>query len=240
MQNNRRNPSRLSKQPKKIKSIAQNSSSRVNLSDLQLSCVDLNIGPIGVGTSQANFKLEDNLMGLGGFLQAYPQTMSPYMAGTLTNVRDFVGRIKYYHLEVRLNITGSQANTLLAGDLYSRVRVLCFWTKTPYREVPQLNSIHPANLLDRRDVDKLFYDEVINLPTLAFDTVSGFNSPDIRTVDLTIPLSSLPVHEVFSKANGTEWDSRVGSFYLMLVSDSSVLPHPSVDGMARLYFKILK
>lgn len=207
--------------------------------DFNLSTGDLIIAATSVTTSTTSFELEDPMvLASTGQWVLFPQVFSPYMAG-VTGVLDFVGRVKYRALELRLNLVGSQTNTFAAADLYNRVRVVVFWTKTPFTANVNINALTVDNLLDRRDVDILFLDKVYNLPSQTIDP-AGYNAPQCLTCDLEVDLSMIPVQEVFSTANGATWDTREGSFYLKVVSDSAATPHPTIAGQSRLYYKILK
>jgi hypothetical protein len=210
--------------------------SRLNLSSLTLSTMDTYIPSSSVSTTQSSIQLEDGAMGPSGQFATYPQVFKPYMAGTTTGVRDFVGIIHFKHLELRMNIVGAQTNAILPADTFNRVRVLLFWTKTPYRGTVTSNAITIDTLVDRRDIDVVLYDKVHNLSSTAFDSASGYNVPATRSFELSIPLSDR--QEVFSNGGGVTWDSRSGSYRLALVSDSTAAPHPTYSMQSRLYYTI--
>jgi hypothetical protein len=208
------------------------------LSSLKLSTMDVAIPATSITSSAASvFKLEASAMGAGGQFASFPQVFKPFMAGTSSNTTfDFVGRLRYKFLEARLNLLGSQSNTIAAGDLYNRVRILFFWSKTNYQGTVTNNAITTDNLVDYRDIDKVFYDETHCLSSPAINSSSGYNVPDTQSLHIKIPLSIM--HEIYSNANGATWDSRVGSFYLVVASDSAVAPNPVLSGQTRLYYEI--
>jgi hypothetical protein len=207
------------------------------LSSLKLSTMDLLIPATSISASAASvFKLEASAMGAGGQFASYPQVFKPFMAGTVNTTFDFVGRLRMKFLEARLNLLGSQSNTIASGDLYNRIRILFFWSKTNYQGTPSNNAVTIDNLVDYRDIDKVFYDKTHCLSSPAINSTSGYNVPDTQSLHIKIPLNIM--HEIFSNASGATWDSRVGSFYLVVASDSAVAPNPVLSGQTRLYYEI--
>jgi len=208
---------------------------------LMLCTCDKYIAAASVSTSAGAYTLEDSAMlATTGQFANFPQVFQPYMAGLPGNsVFDFTGRIKYRKLEVLLNFLGSQSNAIVAGDLYNRIRLCVVWSKSPYLTAPTVNALTLDTLLDRRDLDLVFIDEVINLPSTAFDAVISTNVPNCKTVKRTFDLNILPEHQVYSTGGGATWNSRSGTFRLYVVSDSSVAPNPIISGQTRLYYDIL-
>jgi hypothetical protein len=211
------------------------------MNNLSLSTSDRYIAIASVTTSNGFYTLEESSMSQsGGQFATFPQMFKPYMAGIAGNSTfDFVGRLKYRRLDILLNFTGSQGNALVAGDLYNRIRVVIGWSRSPYLGTPTVNNFTVNTLLDRRDLDSVYLDTVVNLPMTAYDTANTTNCPAAKTIKKSFDLSSLPIHEIFSTANGAIWDSRQGTFKLYVVSDSSVAPNPTIAGQTRLYYEIL-
>lgn len=207
-----------------------------NLSSLSLSTMDTFVPTMNVSTSQIGLQLEDAAMGSSGQFATYPQVFKPYMAGTAAGVRDFVGVLNFKYLEARINLVGAQTNAILPADTFNRVRVLLYWTKTPYRGSMTMNALTIDTLVDRRDIDCVLYDKVHSLSSTAFDSASGYNVPATRSLEIKVPLKDR--QEIFSNGGGTTWDSRSGSYRLALVSDSAALPHPTFSGQTRLYYTI--
>jgi len=221
----------------KRKNANKNSKNKLDKSSLGLWTADLPISSTAISTTNVGWRLDDFVFGSGGILLSYPQSLAhPYMAGAGSFIA-FVGRLKWVKLDVRMNLVGSQSNVLLAGDLFSRVRIIILWTKTPYQSAYTLNGFTIDSQVDRRDGDFIFYDKIINLPTTAYDSANGYNCPGLRTIDLSIPLNRLPICEFFSSNSNTIFDTRAGSFYMYVTSDSSVAPHPTLSGSTRLYYR---
>lgn len=207
------------------------------LPSLKLSMMDLAIPATSITAAAASvFKLEASAMGAGGQFASFPQVFKPFMAGSTNTTYDFVGRLRYKFLEARLNLLGSQSNTIASGDLYNRIRVCFFWSKTNYQGTVTNNAFGIDNLVDYRDIDKVFYDKTHCLSSPAINSTSGYNVPDTQSLHIKIPLNMIT--EIFSNASGATWDSRVGSFYLVVASDSAVAPNPVLSGQTRLYYEI--
>lgn len=212
------------------------SNSSLNLSSLSLSTMDTYVLAIAATSAQTTMDLQQVAMGASGQFSAYPQVFKPYMAATSTGVRDFVGILHNKFLEGRFNLVGSQTNAILPADTFNRVRVLLYWTKSPFSSSVTTNALTIDTLIDRRDVDVVLYDKVHSLSSTAFDSASGYNVPATRSIELKIPLNLR--QEIFSTGGGATWDSRAGSFKLAFVSDSAVAPHPTFSGQFRLYYTI--
>jgi len=207
------------------------------MSDLGLYTADVAPFSYAMATGPFAIKLDDPIFGSGGILLSYPQSLAhPYMAGSGSFIA-FAGKLKWVRAELRLNLVGSQSNVLASGDLYSRVRVMVIWTKSPYLANYTINTFSIDSQADRRDGDVIFYDKVINLPSTAYDSANGYNVPGCRTLDINLPLWRLPHCDFFSAQSNTVFDTREGSFYLYMCSDSSVAPHPTVSGSSRIYFR---
>lgn len=209
----------------------------VSKDNASLSYCDLPLVAISVSTTQQLYKLDDPLFAVSQTLSTYPQTMTPTMSGQ-SGVMGFVGRIQFSRLQVKINCVGSQGNFVAAADLYNRIRVVAFWTKTQFSSVLSLNTMTVDSFLDRRDIDFLCFDKVIDLPCTAIGP-TGVIAPGVKTIETNNYLQ-VPVTEAFSSNNGVNWDTRSGSFYLLVVSDSTTTPHPAISGETRLSYRILK
>jgi hypothetical protein len=190
-----------------------------------------------ITTTQLGYHLESPTMtATTGQFATYPQVFKPTMAGTTSGLLDFIGRVRYRKLWARINLVGSQATTIAAGDLYNRVRLVLFWTQTNYTNSVTVNPITIDTLFDLRDTDILIFDQTYPLPSQAFDSATGYNVPQCICIQKSFELDI--VHEVFSNAGGAIWDTRRGTFYMYLVSDSTVTPYPTFSGMTRLEYDI--
>lgn len=207
------------------------------VSYLRWSYCDLPIPSTAVSSTNADYQIEENAMELQ--FSSFPQVFTPIMGGSTSSVVNFKGRVKYHRLEMRMNCVGSQGNLLAAADYYNRIRLVVCHSPSNYKSSPTFNAITTDTILDRRDFDYVFLDEIEDLQSSAFDS-SDYNVPGMRTITRawSIP-RSISVKEVYSTSNGASWDTRVGSFHFLVVSDSSTTPHPYISGMFRLYYSIL-
>lgn len=158
------------------------------------------------------------------------------MAG-LGGVYDFKGKIRVIRLLMRLNLVGSQSNTIVAGDLFNRIRVLVFYTNSNFLGTAAFNSFTIDTMPDLRDA-RIMHDKIYNLPTQAFDSLSNYNVPDCKTVDINIYENRN--FEVFSTQGGVTWDTKRGDYYVYVCSDSTVAPNPTLTGSCRLIYKMVK
>jgi len=193
------------------------------------------ISSFGVGTSIVVLAtpFDPLLKASTGQLATYPSVMEPYMAG-LSAVYDFKGKVRVERLLITLNLVGSQSNTIAAGDLYNRVRVILIYTNSNYLGTVAFNTFTIDTQPDMRDA-QILYDQVHNLPSQAFDTVNSYNVPQCKT--LKINAYQNRNFELFSTQGGATWDTRRGNYILYIVSDSAVAPNPLVSGSTRLLYR---
>jgi len=171
-----------------------------------------------------------------GQLATFPQVMEPYMAG-LTGIYDFHGKIRVIRLQFRFNIVGSQSNTIAAGDLFNRFRLIIFYTQSNYLGGAAFNVPTIDSPPDTRDA-LILHDKVYDLSSTAFDSLNNYNVPACKTVDLNIFENRN--FELFSTSGGVTWDTRRGNYYVYAVSDSVVAPNPTITGHCRLIYRMCK
>jgi len=208
-----------------------------NMDSTNRSCSDFIFAPVDVTTTVQASNVLVPLLGAGGVFETFPQVMKPFMAG-LTSTFDFRGRIKIDRLDLKLSLVSSVDNGLVAADLFDNIRYVLAYVDTPFQGVPTLNQFTIVSPLDRRDLRTIFVDTLVPLPQRAVLAAAPILTlPQVEAVDLSFKDNR--VLECFSKANGVAWDTRHGSYYLFLVSDSAILPNPRCAGSVRVWFTIL-
>jgi len=140
-------------------------------------------------------------------------------------------------IEVWLNFVGSQSNTIAAGDLFNRVRVVIVGISSAYTTALSLTPSIDSGL-DMRDLERVYLDQVITLSSTAFDVLNSYNVPATKFLNRRIG-----INKDFSCFSTTTpynvWDSRLDSIGMFLVSDSSVAPNPTVTGHIRVHYKLV-
>ena len=203
------------------------------------SYVDVDIDAISVTSAQQVVRLFDPLLGAGGLLRTFPQMMK-ITANNTSNTPGFYFRFHVDKIVLNLNFVGSSSNAVAAGDLYNRIRANCWETDLPYS-----STAYPVfdvdNQVDWRWVRKHHLDHVATLTAGAYDSTSGFPASATQNIKISIPINR--TFEAFSSATvsglPSVMDTREGNLLLSVVADSSVLPHPSWSGSARLYYRQL-
>jgi hypothetical protein len=203
-----------------------------NSSKLCISDVGISETP---STTLVTVPLFASLLGATGQLITQPGLARPIMRGGTAGVA-YAARVRMRKLLLKLNIIGSQGATLAIGDLFDRLRVILVKTKDEFGSTSSI-SIPPTidNMLDIQDFDKVWLDKTVNLSSMAFNA-ADFNSPGLATLEYEFNMND--VFECFSSNGNTAWTTRNYDIRLLLVSDSTASPRPTVTGSARLMFEI--
>lgn len=140
-----------------------------------------------------------------------------------------------------------------AADTYNRVRVMIFkWKEDDGVNTPALGEIldststsagilpveWPLNHVTRRDYT-IIYDKVFTLnPTFAFNSsgvaTGDFSRAESRTINVNRKLSG---EVMFNGGSGVF--TGHGKVYLLVVSDSAAVPHPSYAFAGNIFYKDL-
>lgn len=170
-------------------------------------------------------------------LLLYFQTLwEPSLLGWSPGVRILNAKLRIEHIDVRIIFTGAQSTTLLAGDLFNSIRHVLYLTgNSPLDAQPvPLNNI--SEFLDVRDVKKVYTDQVIPLPSQAFDTVNSYNVPQVVQRTYRLKVNRQFTWWTSDPTGASGWDTREGNINCALVSDSLVSPHPTVEYRLRVYY----
>jgi len=189
-----------------------------------------------ITTTANSYKILAPILGTDGILPNFPFACAkpviltgPYMA--------MESKVHIKSIEVWLNFVGSQSNTIAAGDLFNRVRVLVVGVSTAYTAALSLTPSIDSGL-DMRDLERVYLDEVVPLSSTAFDTLSNYNVPATKFFH-----RSVSIRKSFACFSTTTpynvWDSRLDSIGMFFVSDSSVAPNPTVTGHVRVHYKLI-
>lgn len=187
-------------------------------------------------TTATSYKVLSPILGTDGILPNFPFACArpviltgPYMA--------MESKVHIRSIEVWLNFVGSQSNTIAAGDLFNRVRVVIVGISSAYTTALSLTPSIDSGL-DMRDLERVYLDQVITLSSTAFDVLNSYNVPATKFLNRRIG-----INKDFSCFSTTTpynvWDSRLDSIGMFLVSDSSVAPNPTVTGHIRVHYKLV-
>jgi hypothetical protein len=202
--------------------------------NINISYVDTKVS-VSVATGVAYFNLLDSLLLNPSGL--FPSNLQATRIALQSGTTVYYKTIEVISMDVHLNFVGSQSNTIVAGDLFNRVRLIVWTSEYPY-SATTVPTWTIDTMTDYRVVKRTYADHLVNLPSQAFDTLSNFNVPQCITWDQSINMRKR--FECFSSNNtGTQWDTRNSNLYLSFVSDSAVLPFPGVTGSVRLYYREL-
>jgi hypothetical protein len=173
-----------------------------------------------------------------GLLQSYPQHCTPQSKGD--GAFRLAARLRLHYIEMQLRYVGAQSNTLLSGDLFNSVRVTIFKTGDSYQSIPITTLQGLNNGLDMRDVEKVYYDKIVDLPSTAFDSTNGYNVPCVKNHKFEIPLNfDLYCFSTNSVGTGGIFETKRNDIMIEITSDSSVIPHPQISYASRLYFSYM-
>jgi len=179
--------------------------------------------------------LLQGLLGSAGTLQAYPQHATPVGYG-VGNLR-LCSRLRLHYMDLHIRVIGSQSSTLVAGDLFNTIRCVVYKSGESFQGTVQrvLNDLDTG--LDNRDMEVEYCDKMIALPSQAFDTLTNYNVPDVKSFKFQIPLNfDLIAWSTTASGVGSAWDTKMFDIVLEHVSDSSVTPNPQISYLARTFF----
>lgn len=198
----------------------------------RVSYCDSAVG-VTVGTGMFHQNLLDPL--LGNTIGLFTVNLQANRIAQQSTAFIYYKNFRITTMSVHLNLVGAQSNTLVAGDLFNRCRLLIWYSEYPY-SASSLPGWTIDSMTDFRIVQKMFVDKTFNLPSQAFYTTSGYNVPQCITYDRSLPIGRL--FESYSvNPLADQWDTRKGNVYISLVSDSAISPGPFVSGSVRLYYE---
>jgi len=140
-------------------------------------------------------------------------------------------------IDFSITFSGAQSTTLLAGDLFNSIRfcIVKVGTKASASVAPVLPSL--TNFPELEFVDKLYIDNIVPLPTQAFDTANGYNVPQVIRKQFRLILGEQLDWYTETGSGLSNWDTKKNAFAIQFISNSSVSPHPTIDLQWRLYYK---
>jgi len=177
-------------------------------------------------------------MSSSGLLQTFPAHADPiYENAVGVRLRQTL-HLKF--IEFDAEFVGSQSNTIVASDLYNNMRIAVFRTGETYQSA-NLNYVTSILSTDIRDVQKVYYDEVIPLPSVAFDTANNTNVPNVKIRSIRIPINlKLSFFSSNASGAGAAWETRESDLVINVVSDSAVAPNPTIQFNSRLWFEYVR
>lgn len=193
---------------------------------------------IGVSTTTYQISLLITLASNSGLLQSFPAHADPVYENAIgVRLRQTL-HLKF--IEFDAEFVGSQSNTIVASDLYNNMRISIFRTGETYQSA-NLNYATSILSTDIRDVQKVYYDEVIPLPSVAFDTANNTNVPNVKIRSMRIPINlKLSFFSSNASGAGAAWETRESDLVINVVSDSAVAPNPTIQFNSRLWFEYVR
>jgi len=170
-------------------------------------------------------------------LTANPQIAKPvsFGAGTIR----YQAAIMIHGLCMRYRVVGAQANILASGDLFNSSRQIIWESGASYQDTTLAIGTGLDNWYDNSDIVRIHHDHVANLPSQAYNTSSGFNVPNVVVVEKYLPINRR--YDWFSTNNPpTVWDTKKGDILLNFISDSGVVPHPTIWVSIRIYYDFIQ
>lgn len=200
--------------------------------------VDQLVGTTPINTSVFAGSLLTSLASASGLLQQFPQHATPvFMSGGIGfRLRQ---NLHISHIELDIQVIGSQGTVLLPGDFYNTVRTAVYRTGDTFVDptLPYLTGILTTQITD---VQHVYLDRVDVLMTQAFDSTDN-NVPGVRHHSWNIPINkTLSFYSTNATGIGATWETREQDFLIEFISDSAVIPHPSVSYCARVWFEFTK
>jgi len=191
---------------------------------------------VTVGTTTGSgYRLLEPLMGPSGLLITYPQLCRVAAGGSIATPKWFKS-IMVTGIEYQLNLVGAQSNTLIAADLYNRVRIVIWDTKFSF-SASVIAQWDIDGLTDWTRASKLLLDQTVGLGAQAFDS-ANYNVPGTSNLRGFIPYRHRFDIKSTTTVGGlpTVLDTDEDNLLFGIVSDSALVPHPSMTGTIRVHY----
>jgi len=198
---------------------------------------DYNYALTASSTGVTSFSVLDPLLANNGILQQFPQQATPvYQNGTfLLRTRLLIERV-----EIRHTVVGAVSNAVLAADLYNNLRVAFYHTGVDYSSTntPYLNGVIAGTTL--QDVSRVYIDRTFALPSQAYDATITTPTPQVLNWDVFFePNLIVDCYSANATGSGVAWDTNGTDVICEHISDSAVVPHPSVGFTLRMCYRYL-
>lgn len=221
------------KQKSEVKRIASNQIKKsypIQMTDYSISG--------SIGTSLSPFGMTDTLLNT-----ILPNSNATYDLPLYQLPGENYRRLKIMitGLNVNLAIRGGTGTAILPADLYNNVRMRLIWSDLQQSDV--YTTLAPSDVhapLDNRNVSRVYFDKLFYLPTIAFDP-SGYAIPTQRFYRKFFKINRmLEAYTTVDSGTSTDWDTKTGKLMLLVYSDSSVTPHPTITGHCQLFYKYVQ
>lgn len=186
-----------------------------------------------LGISQMS--ILNGLLGVAGLAQQYPQHFTPTSFNGNFRLR---GKIFLEYIELNYQMTGSVGNLIATPELHNSMRLAILRVGENYSNSAPAYLTGVTNGADLVETSKVYYDIVRALPSQAFDS-AGDNVPMVINDHVLIPIQrTLNIYSLNSTGSGA-WDTEKENYAIEAVSDSAVLPHPTLDYNCRFWFRTM-
>lgn len=193
-----------------------------------------------LATGNYGVNLLQFLMQNSGILDSYPQPNEQRRNVLLlngTNLLNEYRKINFLGFSYRFIVSNPDTAGGVLEDPNNIVRLWANHTSRSYLSGQANYATDIYAFLDTRQSEKTIMDRTIMLNAIQ-QTTGGNN---------IIPMKKFikgycrvgKTFRCISDSNGTNWDTKNGCLWLNMCSDSTLSPHPLLQGVLRVYYKIL-
>ncbi len=133
--------------------------------------------------------------------------------------------VRIVRLQARFTAIGSEGTAIASADLFNNIRVLTYTTPRPTGATPVNPLADITDFPNMSDVEKIIHDQIIALPTQAFDS-SDYNVPMVKSGVWSKKVNILLDCRTDTGTGLSGWGTVARNLYVAHVSDSSVTPNP--------------
>ena len=149
-------------------------------------------------------------------------------------------RILIRRIECRFVFVGAVSNAVLAADLYNSLRCAMHLSGTDYTDAGTDYLTGVATGTNLTDVKRVYYDRTVSLPSQAYDATITTPTPQVLNWEIFFePNLALDCFSTNATGVGATWNTNGMDIDMEYVSDSSIVPHPTVQGTVRLVFEYI-
>jgi hypothetical protein len=168
-------------------------------------------------------------------MQNYPAHATPTFMNGVFRLRS---KICLRRMEIRVIVIGAQSNAVLAADLFNNLRVALRSTGVSYLDASNSYLTGVSTGTNLTNTQNVYFDKNWTLPSQAYDTTITTPTPQVRSWEAYCqPNLMLDVLSTTASGTGATWDTDGMNLELEYVSDSSVAPHPTLEGTLRFFIE---
>jgi len=191
-------------------------------------------GNTSTSSTVSNTSILQPLLDATGLLALNDSMVVPIRVNSALN--EWTSRVMLEKIDVRLRFLNALSNGVVAGDTYNLTRAFLHVSGSTYLATTASPLTNVLEFYDPEDVQKVLFDETVPTTISAFDSTDD-GAPTHFFKAFTVQCNT--ILDCVTTTNRTTWDTKAGDVQFSVISDSAVIPHPTVDWAFRVHYRVL-